>query len=235
VAWTAAARRGLAGLATTAAGGLAAAVLIFAPFIVSGRMGEVLRRVVLDVGAMPYTSVNGHNLWWILGPWRDADAAVVGFVTPKQIGLALFLTAYLVLMLRVHGRLRDGERGSPGLRADLFLIAAAVTSSFFFLSPHMHENHLFMTLPLLLVVAGRNRTLFGLALGCSVAVLVNNVLHDPELPYRMPSFLRALSPVIDRHLERPYTWMQFVGSFLDTLLVGTVVVGTWLAAWRGRT
>jgi len=234
LAWTAALRKGIRGLALMAGGGILAAAVVFAPFIVTGRLLEVLRRVFVDVEAMAFTSVNAHNLWWILGPWRDADAAVVGPVTPKGIGLVLFGTAYAVLLWRTRGRLRAAPGGSPVLRAELLVIAAAVTSSFFLLSTHMHENHLFMTVPLLLAVAGRSPRLAWLALGCSAAVFFNQVLHDVDLPYRMPSFLGALSPVIDRHLDRPYTWLQFVGSFFNTLLVAWVAAGTWWVAWRGR-
>jgi hypothetical protein len=118
--------------------------------------------------------------------------------------------------------------------ARIFLLAAALTCSFFFFMTHMHENHLFMAFPLLLAVAGRRRGLAWLTLGCCVAVTGNSVLHDPWLPYVLPSFLGATSPVMDPHLLRPYTWVQVVASFLDALLVGTVTLGTALAGWRDR-
>ena len=53
--------------------------------------------------AMPFTSVNAHNLWWLLGPWRDANAGET--LTPKFIGLTLFLVVYAVLLARAASRL----------------------------------------------------------------------------------------------------------------------------------
>ena len=75
-------------------------------------------------------------------------------------------------------------------------------------------------------MAGRSRALAWLAVGCSVAILLNTTLHDPWLPYALPGFLSAESGTLDVHLDRPYTWLQRIGSFLNTLLVAGVAFGT---------
>ena len=46
----------------------------------------------------------------------------------------------------------------------------------------MHENHMYMGVPLLVAVAGRSPRLALLAAGCSIAVFLNATLHDPLLP-----------------------------------------------------
>ena len=46
--------------------------------------------------------------------------------------------------------------------------------------------------------------------------------------------LGRASTVQDPHLGRPFTWGQFVGSFLNAVLVAVICVRTYLAAWRGR-
>jgi hypothetical protein len=103
---------------------------------------------------------------------------------------------------------------------------------FFFVSTHMHENHLFQALPLLLAVAGRSRALAWLAAGCSIAILLNTTLHDPWLPYALPGFLSAESGVLDPHLHRPFTWLQRIGSLSNTLLVASLALGTFRLAMR---
>ncbi|NIR60752.1 MAG: hypothetical protein GWO02_15215 [Gammaproteobacteria bacterium] len=115
----------------------------------------------------------------------------------------------------------------------LITLATAVTMSFFLLSTHMHENHMFLAIPLLLAVAGRHPLLLRLAVGASVAVFVNMVLHDLKLPYALPGPLSAPSPVHEPFYGRPLTWLQLVGSFLNTLLVTAVTAGCVWVAWRG--
>ncbi len=227
-------RSGAAGVGRAAAGGIAVGLLGFLPFFLSGRILPVLRRVLVDVEAMPFTSVNAHNLWWILGPWKPADLPVFLGLTPKVLGLMMFLAAYAALLVVGLQRLRRVDRGSEDERALVLLVAAAVTCAFFFLSTHMHENHLFMAVPLLLTVAGRSRELAWLAAGCSLAVFLNMALHDLDLPSRLPWVLGRLSTVHDPHLGRPFTWGQFVGSFLNAALVCVVCVRTYIAALRGR-
>jgi hypothetical protein len=234
LAWAAAARSGLRGFVLAGLGGLAAAVVAFQPFLLSGNLVQALSQVLLDVEAMPNTSANAHNLWWLLGPWRDANATVLGILTPKLIGLTLFGIAYLGLVWRFHRRLRSGEMDDGQYRAQLFLVGSAVVCSFFFFSTHLHENHLFLALPLLLVVAGRRSSLAWLAAGCSVAIFLNGFLHDAELPHRLPSILGSISSVTDPHMHRPYTWLQLVGSNLNSLFVALVAGGVYIAAWRAR-
>ncbi len=221
---------GWRGMLRCAAGGLGATALVFLPFAAADRLFPTLGRVLLDIDAMPYASVNGHSLWWILAPWQDAGAPLVAGITPTALGLALFLGGYAVLLQR--SRVWLAGTGNPERPARMFILAAAVAMWFFFVSTHMHENHLFQALPLLLAVAGRSRALAWLAAGCSIAILLNTTLHDPWLPYALPGFLSAESGVLDPHLPRPFTWLQRIGSLSNTLLVASLALGTFRLAMR---
>ncbi len=231
LAVAAGASRGVRGFVTAGVGGLLAAVVVFLPFLLTGRIGPVLQKVLLDVEAMPFTSVNAHNLWWLLGSWQNANASWLGPVSAKGFGLTLFLALYAALLVRALPWMRDATASAGEFGARLYLTAAAVVTSFFFLSTHMHENHMFLTVPLLLAVAGRSRELCLLALGASCAVFLNEALHDLALPHALPLLGRP-SPVLDPHLGTPYSWIQLVGSFVNALLVAAVFAGTLREAWR---
>lgn len=227
---TAALRHGVRGVVQAGLSGGLMAILVFAPFWATGRGMAVLDRVILDLDAMPYMSVNGHNLWWWLGGWRSADAPWLGPITPTEIGLLCFLAMTGWLLVRNAAWLRRTQ--GPEYAAGLFVISAAIISTFFFFWTHMHENHLFLVVPLLIAVAGRNPRLGALAAVASVCVFMNEILHDPEIPMLLPGWLSASSGTIDPHMQRPYTWLQLWGSMLNPALAALVFVGTMIEALR---
>ena len=227
-------RRGFRGFLMIGLGGLAAGVLIFLPFIVTGRAYAVFERVLLDLDSMAFTSSNGHNLWWVLGGWHDSGRPMLWLLTPKMIGLVLFLLAYGLLLVRSRTWMVPQTADETEYRSRIFLLGAAVSCSFFFLSTHMHENHMFLSVPLLLLVAGRGRVFAWLAAGCSLAVCFNMMIHDPALLYSLPSPLDALSGYNDPQFNRPYTWLQIVGMWFNSALVTCVVVTAYVSAWRRK-
>jgi hypothetical protein len=186
----------------------------------------VLHRVLLDVEAMPYTSVNGHNLWWILGPWRDASQPFLGPLSAKAAGLLVAGLLALGLLWRAQ---RTGVR--PGLRP-LVVLTTALTAGFFFFATHMHENHLFMAVPLSLALAGGSRRWAWLAALVSLAVLLNLALHDPNLVGSPPMTWGGPSPVRDEHLGMTFTWFRLVGTYAGTLLTALFLAGVLREAWR---
>jgi hypothetical protein len=225
-------RRGVVGVLTTALGGLLGIVLIFFPYLVAENFVAVVRRTVLGFDIMPFTSVNAHNLWWLLGGWRPANEPLLGPLTPKMLGLAAFAAIFTWLAIARWDALREPGADPAEDRSLLFLHAAALGATFFFVSTHMHENHLFLAVPLLLLLLGRSRSLARLAIACSVAVFANELLHDPDLPHALPGWLGAASPVFDAHAQRHLTWVQLAGSFFNCLLVGWVTLGAALATAR---
>jgi hypothetical protein len=175
-------RGGWRKLATGAAAALATCFVVFLPFIVTGRGGMALRHFLFDVDVMPYSSVNAHNLWWLLGPWRPANDPWIGVISKTHVGLALFGIAYLYILWRLW-RVEMGERPSAagtGLAGEdhWYVAAAGIAFSFFFFSTHMHENHLFAAVPLLALLAYRGRIWGALAVLVGLIALVNMANHD---------------------------------------------------------
>jgi hypothetical protein len=184
-------RSGSSGLLRGAAAAAATALAAFLPFVLAGEAGAVLQRVVLDLDAMPYTSVNAHNVWGLFGGWTRADAPVLGPVTATQLGTLVFgalLSALLLLCFR-----RFGTRGPQAQEAAL--LGAGVAFCFFMVSTHMHENHLFVALPLLAAALPLGRQWRQLFIAVTLAVLLNLALHDPELPGRWPFTLGGATEV----------------------------------------
>lgn len=176
----------LTGVATTLVGALASlatAALLFAPFVARFGVEAMAARLLGDVTIMSFTSVNGHNLWWLVGPWKDSEAPWLLGATATQVGLVLFLAALaalLVLAVRRHRQRRAGLHATQ-----LLLLSGALATAFFLFATHLHENHLFAALPLLmgaLALApagnGARRPLALLIAALSLGVAWNLVAHD---------------------------------------------------------
>lgn len=176
-------RSGIGGLLRGLLAGACVSLLVFLPFLLDGDVGFVVGRVALDLDAMPFTAVNAHNLWGALGGWRPAAAPVLGPLSPTQLGLALFLATYVFVLRRAWQAWAGGRAGDIGVAG---ILAAGVGSSFFMLSTHMHENHLFAAIPLLAMALPAGAAWRRLFAATSVAVLLNLALHDPLLPSRWP-------------------------------------------------
>jgi Gpi18-like mannosyltransferase len=96
-----------------------------------------------------YTSLYSYNLWGIYGFWKDDSLSVIGPLSARGIGLALFVMglAYGIAMLWAEMR-RGADRAFT-----VFLF-----STYFALMPvmvltTMHERYFYPVLPLLLVFA----------------------------------------------------------------------------------
>lgn len=168
--------------------GMAAGLIGFLPFLLNGRTQTLIDRLIRDIDAMPYTSVNGHNLWWLTGAWRPATEPMLGPISAKQIGLALFLAAYAFVLVWVWKREQRARQALPvsqttdqrdlGPDAHWFLAGGVLFLSFFALSTHMHENHLLPAIPFFLLLAGRTKAWLWAFLAVGAAVFINCVTHD---------------------------------------------------------
>lgn len=185
-------RSGAAGLLRGVAAATLATSLVFLPFLLAGEAASVVQRVLLDLDAMPYTAVNAHNVWGLLGGWRAADAPLLGPLTATNVGMASFGALTLALLLLAY---KLHARGSGIDAQQAAVLAAAVGFAFFMLSTHMHENHLFVVLPLLAAASPAGRAWRRLFVAATVAVLLNLVLHDPEIPGRWPFTLGGATGV----------------------------------------
>jgi hypothetical protein len=223
------------GFVLAGVGGLLAALLAFLPFLLTGRFALVMEAIFSDLGIMPYASINGHTIWWLFGGWRNVDAPWVGSLTPARMGPVLVGAAYVFLIFRSLRWMRPGAVAAEVFRANLFFLAAALTIAFFFLSTHMHENHLVMAIPLLLVVAGSDPSLARLAALCSLGSFLNMLLHS-QLVAWLPAPLSTPAPVPIAYAG-PYSlsWLQLVGGVANSLLLGAVAATALRsAAARGR-
>jgi hypothetical protein len=209
-------RRGLgAGAAFTLC--FAAAVL---PFATTGHLGPLLRSLFVQLDAMPYLSVNAHNLWWLVQrgtPWIDAREKVLGWVSYGRLGIGLFAAFYAWTLVRAwHSRDETAPR----------VAFASVALGFFVLSTHMHENHLFNFLPLVLLAGpvARRARIFFVAASCTM--LANMLLHDPSLT----SLVRPFVP--GPHLVLPEVTNVDPAFFDHFLALG---YGSMVELVRGKT
>jgi hypothetical protein len=196
--WRAVLIGGLAALATV--------LVVFAPFLVAGQTASVFQRVLGDVSLMPLTSANAHNLWWVLGAWQNADIPAVGPFSKTHFGLLAFAAAYLAL-LAAAGR----ERAAAGGRltgAMGLLLSLGIAFCFFMVSTHMHENHLFLAVPLALALVPFDRpgerAFALLAGGLTVGVFLNLIMHDLVIPASFPFTLGGPTGQMNQHLKRPF-------------------------------
>lgn len=226
-------------LITGCLAGLALGLAGFIPFIVTGRGSMVLSGLLTDIDLMPYTSVNAHNLWWLFGSWQSADKSLLGPLTPKILGLSLFGAAYLTILWTVW-RMERGcaaalacstvsvdeakqvshsQSTSKGIANSLasgahwYLAAAVIGFSFFTLSTHMHENHLFPVLPFLILIAGRDRRwawLMGIA---GLSMLVNMVNHDLLIGQKFLATAGGASGFFHPDLQRPLSRVEYILAY----------------------
>ena len=179
-------------------------LLIFSPFLIYADAVEVFKRVFADIGAMPFTSSNAHNFWWLVGAWYYSEQPWIGPFTPTHIGLILFLISYLALAWKAWRQFKSQEgRLSP---AQVIATAAMVSFSFFMFSTHLHEHHLFATVPLMAALAFQDRAWRNTFICVSLAVFINCWLHDtpmdsPHWPYTIGGLTGIEHPP---HFDRNY-------------------------------
>jgi len=231
-----------------AAGVVACAALL--PFVWSGHVAAALRTFVIQVDEMPYISVNAHNLWWLVGrgvPWTDAHLRALGPLSWSTLSALLLGALYLIVLLLL---LRSRE---PRV---LYVAAATVAFGFFVLATHMHENHLFYSLPLLALAGAESRPARILLLILSVTMLANMALHDPFLtdwarPHTpgprllLPSLLeprpelqelytRLGYPWIARQLRGEKTLLGLVATLVNAQAVVLTLVAWLVVIWQAR-
>jgi Gpi18-like mannosyltransferase len=222
--WRRGARATLLGIGAAAA----TTAVVFLPFALAGELGSVLQRVAGDVQLMPNTSSNAHNLWWIYGAWKPANQPAIGPLTLTQIGLLLFALILAALLRRAWLGHR-GQRGPTGAQG--LLLALGIALAFFHLSTHLHENHMFLALPLAIALLPfappRDRALRWLVAGLSAGLFLNLITHDLALVRHPPFNLGGPTAVMNLHLKRPFhageLALIWIGVALNALLFSWVL------------
>jgi hypothetical protein len=156
-----------------AVGCAAGALLPALPFLVSGTWRQLLDLPARITGWMPYVNAGAHNFWWLVTAgtnWEGlgADEALWGDVTYRQVavGLVVAAAAFSLWLTRRRG---------------LVVVVPYYAFAWYVLTVQAHENHSFLVLPLLALTLHRGtwpRVAFAVV---TVTLLVNLVLHSPEI------------------------------------------------------
>ena len=178
--------------AAAAAGFVTVAALGLLPFAMHGALPNVAQ----GVGSLfRHDMLSGHaaNLWWVvtwllrawyavpdLGAWAAWTMPTrilgvrrfveLGYPHPRPIGAALVAAAALWGFCRAHLAARRGAL-APLIGAGAFAVQA-----YFMLSVQVHENHLYLAIPLLAVAAALDARYRGVAAGISLVMALNLVL-----------------------------------------------------------
>lgn len=123
---------------------LGTSLLAVAPFLLHGRLMDVLKVITGVAGQYPYPSANAFNFWWFFsgGYWIDrSDLTPFLGLSLMRWGVVLF-TAGVVFALWFRRRVQTTD--------GLWLTAAFLAFTFFILPTEMHERYLFPFFALLL-------------------------------------------------------------------------------------
>jgi Gpi18-like mannosyltransferase len=183
---------GLRGLVRGCVAAAVASVAIILPFLLTGRLGELLTLPGTITSVMPVVSADAHNLWWLVLEPRGLDplfvqdsARFLGALTYRMLAAAL-VGGMVVLTCWLYWSRRAG----------LAEAAALSVLGWFTFTTQTHENHLFFALPLLsLAWPSRNTLLVPFAV-LSVTLLLNMVLHDQLVLEALGFGVR--DPMLDR-------------------------------------
>jgi Gpi18-like mannosyltransferase len=162
-----------------ALGGLAAAALVVAPWIVTNRLHHGLRFLeALETKSVNSTALtaHAHNLWWLptLVEWRFINdwEPLIGPLSYRAVAMTAVVMLVILVVARLH-KLRPRDR--------IFTLVATLILGWFALTVRAHENHLFMALPFLAIGWALDRRVGVLLLLVSMGLLANLALHDPFL------------------------------------------------------
>jgi Gpi18-like mannosyltransferase len=165
---------GLIGLGRGALSAAVAGMVVILPFVVTGRVDQLLSLPGTVASVMPVVSADAHNLWWLILEPRGLDplfiqdgARALGPLSYRTIAAALVAAVWLVTYWLYWTR-----------RATLAEAAALGVLGWFTFTTQAHENHLFFALPLLSLAWPSRRALlvpFGVI---SMTLLLNMLLHD---------------------------------------------------------
>ena len=202
-------------------------LVVLLRFLWIGRLGSILRSLVSQLEALPYASVNAHNLWWLVQrgtPWLDAREEAVGSLSYEAIGIALVAGFCLATLFQLWRS--EDERAER-------LAFASTAFGFFVLATHMHENHLFNAIPLIVLAGAHDRRMRHFLALVSAVFLANMLLHDPALTHVFRGLapgrrlLLPLAPGLDPRFF-DYFLAHGYASVVEGLRGETSALGVWL-------
>lgn len=199
-------------LAVALLAAVATALALSAPILARGELMAMARATVANLGDRPVISANAHNVWWLLtrgDGWRHDTEVLLGGVTYRDAGLALFATFTVWLLARLW-------RHPSGVVA-ICGGGALLTFGFATLTTEVHENWIYPLFAPLAVVAAIQPRYRPLYFALAASFLANLALHDRPLYH----FLE------DRGLGRPLEAARLLNAGARTALLVW-----WIWLWR---
>ena len=212
--------------------------LALSPFALRGTLANIVPSMAVNIPDM--ASGQAANVWWVLTWWvqrstgdvvgwmSSVDLASSGYPAVNAIGLGL---AGLAL---IGGIWRSRRVASL---ADASLLAAWCVHAYATLSVSVHENHLALAVPFLLVAAGIRREWRALASAVSLIVTANVGLFYGlgENGWRSaPGHPDLVMPVLGGALCLLCVWSaSALPRAMQALLAGAVAIAAVLGVARG--
>lgn len=189
-------------------------VIFVLPFSINEGVSWILKLYTGTLGEYPYASVNGFNVYSLLGLNFVKDTAKGFIFTYHQWGLI-----FIVLISAFAWFLYIKGKDASFVAVTAFLLIAGV----FVLSTRMHERYLFpsVALGVLAFVYHKDKRLLLLTAGFSLTVYANT--H-----YVLFETLKGINTV-------PYNSVLFLTSLLNVLLLGYLIKVIYDIAVKGRT
>ncbi len=172
-------------------------VAVFAPFLMAGKLDNVVREYTQALGSYQLLSVDAFNIWHLLfGEAASATSNLDSFagLTFRAWGISAFILALTVILVIASREVR--RAGSDVRRVEAIFAAAAMTSLAFFIFPtEIHERYLFPFLVLAALWATGGRREMTLYLVLSLAVGLNIAY---SLPISVTDAFFGVVPGADR-------------------------------------
>jgi hypothetical protein len=213
---------------------LGTALIVLLPWVLNGRIMDVVHIYRNTIDTYPYWTLNAANIWSLAASvLRDTfaigDGAGIGmtaisdsdnvqwlpYLTYKQLGLAMFATAYAFALLCVL-RKRDW--------LTLYLVSSFIFFAFFMLPTQITERYLFPFFPLFVMTLPIGATPLAIYLIASATFMLDLYMVFPltdVLPWHAVS--NAKNPL-------PYEYLSIVG-YRHELTMGLSVINLTLLLW----
>lgn len=200
-------------------GAIAAALVIAMPFILAGRIGDIVDQYLHTAEFDPFIAVNAHNFWWFIsgGQGWIRDTGSISLISFRTSGILLFAGATILSVVTLWRN-----------QTMLFRVAAYQSLAFFMLSTQIHENHLLPMFAPLIIAVALDGTGWSLYLAFTVTALANMLLHDPSLLHRFDYSLEQMvygTPAL--------TFVRWCNSALQMVLF--LILTVQLISTRGTT
>jgi Gpi18-like mannosyltransferase len=130
--------------------GIVLQILIFLPFLLDGKLQQVINVVINSAGFYPKISMNAYNLWYLLlGPLQaeGSDQQILFILSYRIWGLILFVGSLILTLFPIFKLLKENLKTkhplafNKSLVSTVFLSAGIIALSFFFFSTEMHERY----------------------------------------------------------------------------------------------